>query len=87
MKTRQRFLSLVLGIVMLCSLVSMASAADDNNLNPYGAYDDTVVVTIGKPAVSSLGFLYPNDTPGKQLHDPPDQGSPEHRSGCAVGIR
>lgn len=62
MKTRQRFLSLVLGIVMLCSLVSMASAADDNNLNPYGAYDDTVVVTIGKPAVSSLGFLDPNDT-------------------------
>ncbi|MBR1585156.1 MAG: hypothetical protein IJ662_06425 [Clostridia bacterium] len=61
MKTWSRFLSLVIGIVMLSTVCGFAYAAE-SDLTPYGAYDDTVVVTISKPAVSSLGFLDPNDT-------------------------
>lgn len=60
MKTWHRLLSLVISIAMLCSVVSLASAAE-SDLTPYGAYGETVTVTIGKPAVSSLGFLDPND--------------------------
>lgn len=61
MKTWRRLLSLVFGVTMLLTVVSMAGA-DDGDLTPYGAYAETVKVTIGKPAVSSLDFLDPNDT-------------------------
>ena len=60
MRKWNRFLSLVVGMMMLCTLLSFASA-EDTDLTPYGAYAETVKVTIGKPAVSSLDFLDPND--------------------------
>lgn len=57
----KKTLALLLSMLMLLSCACFAQA-ENTDLTPLGAYEETVVITTGKPYSANLGFIDPNDT-------------------------